>query len=376
MQDFLFLVYSYNHRKRTFHPMTQALLEMGIDSINHNEGIDWMRIKYLGFLLFFLVSCNISATISNLLTTGTPETLVSPLVPSDTPGSQPATSYQVTNSAILIDGVSYQAYEIPGNPFRFVCQEPCKVDPILISAQYTGFRIQRDRLIQLTGIDTLPELQPVDIHIENDSKCGALKDSPALSFAWYDPKGNAYICTFLFEYAVGFNGQPYTADVAVRQDQQTILIHEYLHTLFFGRLASEAGSQHDFVTPLALYVTNNWNGDSELCAYHPQTPPGDYGGYLIQQLCQRNGFTLGYLAESLRQLDQLVQSGNGQLQEGFLHPVASMAQYRQILNSLLGSNSTASFREACWPAKLFGDSDDLPASCLFRTPTVEPTRLP
>lgn len=335
-----------------------------------------MRKISLLIILFFLLSCSLLNVPSPSLPTVAPTEQPTLYVPKGTPDNQAVAIEPVPSRTIQIGTISYLAYQIPGDPFRFVCQEPCKVDPTLIAAQYTGFRVAHSQLMQVTGIDTLTELQPVDIHIANDAKCGTLKDAPALSFAWHDPQANAYICTFLFEYAQGYNGQPYSPDLAARLDQQTILVHEYLHTIFFGRLDSSAGAQHDFVTPLAMYVAFTWNGDSELCAYHPQTPPGDFGGYLIQQLCQKNGFTLAKLAESLIQLDQLVQSGNGQLKEGYTHPVASMAQYRQILNSVLGSDTTAAFREACWPANLFGDSYDLPTSCTVRTPTVQPTRLP
>ena len=260
-------------------------------------------------------------------------------------------------------------------PSGWYARTPAASIRLLISAQYAGFRTAHDDLIELTGVDVIPELQPVDIHVTNDAKCGTLAESPALSYAWHAPQGNAYLCTFLFEYAQGYNGQPYSPDVAIRRDQQIILVHEYFHAIFFGRLDSQAGAQHDFVTPLAMLIGGQLNGDAELCNYHPQTPPGDFGGYLIQQLCQQNGFTLEKMTASLVELDTLTRSGGGQLQEGFSQPVPTMAQYRQILSSILGSDTTNAFVDACWPSSVFGESYNLPAACLNRTPTVKPTPL-
>jgi hypothetical protein len=283
----------------------------------------------------------------------------------------PITIVDVPSSVIQIDGVSYVAYQTPDDPWRFLCQEPCTVDPNLIFAQYAGFRSAHETMITLTGVNPLPELLPVDFHLTNDATCGNLADSPALAFAHVYSDGNAYVCTFLFEYAQGVNG-PYTAEDAVQLYNQTIFIHEYLHAIFPGRFPSDVDAFHDFVTPLAVYIGQ---GEMDLCGYHPETPPGDFGGYLIVQLCEQNGFQMEDLAASLIAVDNLYQSGGGQLQEGYQHPAVSMAQYRQILNNLLGSDTRQAFADACWPAELFGDSYTLSDACLYPTPAPSPTPL-
>ena len=277
-------------------------------------------------------------------------------------------------STLQIDGAQYQSYQAPGDPFRFVCPVPCAAAPQLIYAQYAGFKHAREILVKIMGVDTLPELQPVDVHVLNDPKCGKLKDAPALSFAFRNDHGNASICTFIFEYAVGLNGKPYSPELAARLDQQTILLHEYLHTIFFGRVADAAGAMHDFVTPISPYVTGTL-ADPDLCAYHPQSPPGDYGGWLIFELCRQNGFRIEKLAPVMVALDQLYQSGGGQSHEDLQHPVPTMAQFRQILNQTLGSDTSKAFADSCWPAKLFGDSYTLSNACLYPTPTVQPTQV-
>ncbi len=273
---------------------------------------------------------------------------------------------------IQINGASYLSYQMPGDPFRFVCQQPCKGAPEVIFGQYAGFRRARESLLQLTGIDTLPELQPVDVHLSSDSKCGNFDASSALSFAYYDLPGNAYTCNFVFDYR-GVNGQSYTAEEASQIFEQTILVHEYLHTIFFGRVPSEVDAMHDFVTPIGQYVGSQWQGDAELCANHPSTPPGDFGGNLMWELCRQNGFTLAAWKASLIELDALYQAGSGQLQMGFSHPSPSMSQYREILNRVLGSDTRQAFADACWPAALFADSYTLSDACLYPTPTVAPT---
>jgi len=334
----------------------------------------------------FVPAATTQATAASSLPPASP-TPVKPIVQATAPANTPPATARasapsattiainlVPATTIQILGATYKSYQMPGDPFRFVCPEPCTVDPKLISAQYTGFRIAHAKLIKLTGVDTLPELLPVNIHVKNDQRCGNLSQSSSLSYASKWTNGNAYICTFLFEYIKGIGGQPYSPEFAVQLDQQTIFIHEYLHTIFFGRFA-DGGNQHDFVTPLALFVTDKL-GNPDLCAYRPQTPPGDYGGHLIYELCRQNGFRISHLATSLIEQDKLYQSGGGKINQLMKHPLTTMAQFREILNRVLGSDTTKAFADACWPPALFGNSYVLPNSCTNRTPTVAPTRIP
>jgi hypothetical protein len=339
-----------------------------------------MRKHLLGILLFLTLACNFPI---GGLSPAAPEpedtSSSSPDVPS-TPLGGPAAStpfavVPIPASDIQIDGAAYQAFQAPGDPFRFVCPSPCPVDPELMNAQYAGFLNAHDSLIHLTGVDPLPELQPVDIHIANDAKCGILSEQRSLAHAGWDQGSRAYICSYLFEYAQGIGGGPYTTTDALRPDTQSVLIHEYLHTIFFGRTSRYVGAMHDFVTPIAMFAWIDWEGGEFFCEYHPETPPGDYGGYLLQELCRRNGFHWEQLSQSLTELDTLYHSGGGQLDEGFQHPVPTMAQFRGILSNILGADTSPAFTEACWPATLFGESYTLPASCTERTATPHPTPI-
>ena len=339
-----------------------------------------MRNFILWVFLFLSLACNLTVGGRAPVTPksqetqhSSPEITVPPMT--NPAAATPMTIVPIPASEIRIDDEPYQAYQAPGDPFRFVCPFPCKIDPQLIYAQYAGFRGAHDILIRLTGVDTLPELQPVDIHIANDGKCGKLEELGVLAYANYDDNFRAYACTFIFEYSEGAGGTTYSPEDAIRLDRQSVLIHEYLHTVFFGRTSMTIGAFHDFVTPVAIFVWDNRPEADFFCDYHPQTPPGDMGGYLLQELCRRNGLDWEKLALSLIELDRVYQSGEGKAKEGFQYPVPSMVQFRESFNRVLGSDTSQAFVSACWPGKLFGENYTLPASCTDRTPEPSPTSL-
>jgi hypothetical protein len=282
--------------------------------------------------------------------------------------STPIAIVPVPVSSIQIEGVPYKAYQIPGDPFRFVCQEPCPLDLQYIFAEYAGFRLAHTELIELTGVDTLTELQPVDMHL-------VFEDSICSEF----PYGHAYLYSHTHQAYTCTDGPGYYPTIeekirmAAQPDGQYFPIHEYMHTVFFGRISGNAGDFedyraeffHDFVVPLPSYAIGILD-PAGFCSYRDQLPPGDYGGWLISELCRQNGFQLTHLALGLIELDNLYQSGGGQFyQEGYEHPVPNVAQYRDILNRLLGSDTTHAFADACWPPELFGNSYSVPPACLI-----------
>jgi len=282
--------------------------------------------------------------------------------------STPNAILPVPVSSIQIEGVPYKAYQIPSDPFRFVCQEPCPLDLQYIFAEYAGFRLAHAMLITLTGVDTLIELQPVDMHLVfEDSICSEL------------PGGHAYIYSLTRKAYTCTDGPGYYPTIeekirmAAQPDGQYFPLHEYMHTIFFGRISGKAGNFqdykaeffHDFVVPLPSYAIGILD-DAGFCSYRDRLPPGDYDGWLISELCRQNGFQLTHLALSLIELDKLYQSGAGQVyQEGYEHPVPSVAQFRDILNRLLGSDTTHAFADACWPPELFGNSYSISPACLI-----------
>lgn len=329
----------------------------------------------MGLALLSVVACNLPRIPAF---PGNPDSSGNTTTPFEsTPTLFPVEIVPIPATEIQIDGTAHLAYQMPGDSFRFVCEQPCTADPNLIFGQYAGFRNAHAIMVRLTGVDVLPEMVPVDIHFMGDGTCGHLGNGP-LGFTDYYPPKRPIICSYLFDYAQGPNGGTYTAEFATRADQQTLFIHEYLHLIFFGRLAKSVESIHDFVTPLAIYISFTGQSDYEIdpCRYHPQSPPGDFGGYLLQNLCTQNGFRLDEFAPLMAGLDQLYQSGAGQIQEeGFQHPSPSPAQFRGILNQVTGSDTRQAFIDACWPASLFGETYTLSNACLYPTPTVAPTKV-
>ena len=281
----------------------------------------------------------------------------------------------IPSSSVQIEGVSYTAYQIPGDPFRFVCQDPCILDPQYIYAEYAGFRPAHAALIQMTGVDTLAELQPVDMHLGfEDNIC---RVHPGGHASLYAHAHQAYTCTD------GPGIYPTLEEkiqMAALPESQYFPLHEYMHTIIFGRISTREGNFvdgtgsffHDFVNPVPSFAIGILN-PAEFCSYYGSIAPGEYGGWLIPELCQKNGFQLKDLALSLTELDNLYQSGGGKQQEGFEHLVPTVAQYRDILNSVLGSDTTQAFAAACWAPQWFGNSYSLPSTCQNQSEGGSPT---
>lgn len=340
------------------------------------ERIGMRKIFLVGIVLLFTLACNLSNAPKTLSTlppdatvpatenqTALPDNpTVVPQAPTEVAtavsGPTIAEIVPVPASDITIGGEAYTAYQVPGDPFRFVCPAQCPLDKQYIYAEYAGFRLAHARLLELTGIDTLSELQPVDMHLDlTDSICRS------------NPYGHAYIYTDKHQAYTCSEGPGYYPSVeeiirnAARLDGQYFPLHEFMHTFFFGRLSGKAGSFedykapffHDFVVPVPSYAIGLLD-PVVFCSYR-DLPPGDYNGFLINELCKQNGFDLAELKSSLVALDKLYLSGGGQVpQAGFLHPAATIAQYRDILNGQTGGDTTPAFAAACWPAQLFGNA--------------------
>ena len=188
-----------------------------------------MRKIFPVFMFFLMLACQ------GLNVVPTPTA-----APTPTATATPGEIVPIPVSSIQIEGVPYQAYQIPGDPFRFVCQEPCSLDLQYIFAEYAGFRLAHAKLIELTGVDTLAELQPVDMHLVfEDSICSA------------HPYGHAYIYAGTHQAYTCTDGPGYYPTLeekirmAARLDGQYFPLHEYMHTIFFGRISGRAGDFQD-----------------------------------------------------------------------------------------------------------------------------------
>jgi hypothetical protein len=345
-----------------------------------------MRKIILVSTLSLVLACQGLSVASTPLQTGSEETQT-PHPVGQTPESPtayvstPIPIVPIPVSSVQIEGMPYLAYQNPGDPFRFVCPESCPLDPQFIFAEYAGFQVAHAKLIELTGVDTLAELQPVDMHlVMKDSICHILPGGHAYIYAGAH---QAYTCTEGPGYYPSLEER---IRMAVRPDEQYFPLHEYMHTIFFGRISGQAGefqayiaeSMHDFVVPIPSYAIGILD-PAGFCSYHDPNPPGDFSGWLIYELCRQNGFQLPDLALSLTDLDNLYQSGGGKVvQEGFQHPAPTVAQYRDILNGLLGGDTTQAFADACWPPELLGKSVSRGPACPAPTPTISgtPTTVP
>src|SRR3954451_25322582 len=78
----------------------------------------------------------------------------------------------IPRSQVTIEGKPYDAYQDPAETFRIVCASPCAIDEATVFAKYAGMREAKHLLVDATGIDTLPQLQPVDVHLAADDACG------------------------------------------------------------------------------------------------------------------------------------------------------------------------------------------------------------
>ncbi len=308
-----------------------------------------------------LVGCNLQSSPETRSTSPTDEILAVTLPSGGTESgtATPEAVVPITGVPVQIEGAAYTAYQLPGDPFRFVCQDPCPLDLQFIYAEYAGFRAAHALMVAMLGIDTLPELQPVDMHIDlTDSICAPAPYGHAYI---YDSVRQAYTCT---EGPGWYPTMEERIEKAAFAGEQYFPIHEYMHTLFFGRISGTAGSFHDYkathfhdyIVPLPSFAIGILD-PATFCSLDTGLAPGDYGGALISELCRQNGFDLASLKLSLIELDDLYRSGGGQvIVEGYQQPSPSVAQYRDILNSLLGSDTTGAFAAACWPPELFGNS--------------------
>jgi hypothetical protein len=357
-----------------------------------------MRKILLVFIFFLLLACQLpgitptpvptapqekptlAPTVQAIEATAesTPTAIIQAIEPTEVDTPTPNAIGPIPVSSIQIEGVPYQAYQIPGDPFRFVCQEPCPLDPRYITAEYAGFRLAHPKLIELTGVDTLAELQPVDMHLVlEDSICGV---HPGGHASMYPGTHKAYTCSDGPGYYPTIEEKIQKAALA---EDQYFTLHEYMHTIFFGRISGKAGNFqdsyaeffHDYVVPLPSYAIGIMD-PSGFCSYRNQNPSrGDYPQWLISELCRQNGFQLKDVALSLIELDKLVQSSEGQVEMGFTHRVPTVAQYRDILNRLLGSDTTRAFADACWPPELFGNSFSVPPACPSLSTGGSPTPI-
>ena len=276
------------------------------------------------------------------------------------PPTVPYTTVQISgtqNNQSAGATYSYRAYQASaGDEFRIVCQEPCSLDPNLIYAKYAGMKAARLKLLQLVaGVDHVPEGGPFDYHIQGDSFCGPYTSGETGDAGFYQ-HGGSFGCFWDVEKP----NQTYPLTVANAQlvEAQLLFVHEYGHTLFYGR---HYASYEDAVKAFSMYVSGIG-----------AVPPGklDFcdpfaGAYipLVHELCLRHGFHPEDFGPAMRELDRTFQAGIGDFFAGSGgKPETSIHVFKRILDSLLGADTRDAFAAAGYPPYQIGDDAVLPAA--------------
>ncbi|MEO8802421.1 MAG: hypothetical protein ABI304_04050 [Rudaea sp.] len=80
-------------------------------------------------------------------------------------------SATVVHGSDTLLGNTYDTWQEPSDTtWRFACQTPCAIPLPTLQAAAAGFQAAKQQLLNLSDIDTVPELQPVDIFFELDSR--------------------------------------------------------------------------------------------------------------------------------------------------------------------------------------------------------------
>jgi len=163
-----------------------------------------------------------------LTTAACDSTTPEPPPPSPPMQPPPLVVLPVPKSHVMIEGKSYDAYQDPAETFRIVCQTPSAIDETAIFAKYAGMREAKHLLIDATGIDTLPQLLPIDVHLAADDACGPFNPNVAGDAGQYPSDGRGRLCLFAVE-----NGtrppptvpDPLVPETAIKLDHQGLFVH-------------------------------------------------------------------------------------------------------------------------------------------------------
>ncbi len=230
-------------------------------------------------------------------------------------------------------GQAFDTWQEPSDAtWRFACQSPCPIPLPTLQAAANGFLAAKSQLLSLSGIDTLPALRPVDIFFESNSIC-PLSSSFAGYSSTYFPHGDnvqrAYACLFLWNYQQAGQIDYFTAASAGLASSQTLIVHEYAHSIFYGR---HVYSYEDFVRYWSYRISGTVPLPQGLCSQNLVT----YSAPLIYQLCQQYAADDSDLRAALATMDQLYQQGLG-----YNAPRTSVSQLRQGFDDRLGVNTAS-----------------------------------
>lgn len=259
-----------------------------------------------------------------------------------------------TKSTVTItnrEGVdaTYDAYLSPFSDIRVVCQQPCKVPEQLLMAQLVGAQLALDKLLDVTQLDVLDSLKPVDIHVSSDHECGDYETRKAEDGYVYlfagtrtdERGGGSYMCLWDFErenLTIPFNEM-----TASKIERQVGFVHEYTHILFYDR---SFHSPEDFAKGLSFYVSGLGHGADSYEAQERGLPfysepvttacDPDLEAWApdLYSLCMKCGFDFRDTAKVLMRINELYVNGEGEEVEGRV----SIPQFRAILEEIVGKD--------------------------------------
>jgi len=253
----------------------------------------------------------------------------------------PPPIFAIPKATIQIAGSSLDAYQLPGDRIRLVCQQPCALDERLIDSLYVGYKVTSQQDVRTAGIDLVDKIKTLDIHLTRDATCTRREGELGLTGSYPDDQWGVFICLYLNEPDLQNDVLvPFTPEGAIRAGGLGVFAHEYAHALLLGRFASS----HDFVFPIE-YVTldqQNRGNYRDLCnsAYQGGAP-------LTYTLCKSKGLTFDQLIQSLLDIDTLSESGLGNF-----NGLIGYNQYKAILSDILGSDVSQVFTDSGY-AKIF-----------------------
>ncbi len=243
---------------------------------------------------------------------------------------------------------SYDAYSIPGESFRIICQQPCAIPEVILKKKVVGADAAIRALVDFTGIDVLPIVEPVDIHLTSSVECGDYQEKLRRQgyvsrFSGTRPSGvpgvteGAYMCLWEFD-----DDQlifPLNEENAMRIEAQTVLVHEYAHVLFYRR---SFASPEDFIKALQFRVSGIWDGESRDWQDFPLVTDAcdarlEINAPSVYQLCTRCGYSMDDLRATLQRIAEIYSRGDGEE----IDNKVSMPQLKAIIDDLTGRDSVS-----------------------------------